>query len=196
MRDDRFVIKTHRPAGLEEKVERSVGVSGVEEFSALGLSIVSRSVGCCGLGDGRGFGRRRIGGRHGRLLHVFLMELLGIGFKLLVEETVDEAGRIGDAELRDVDEEFAVQGATTDEDREIIAAAVSESITDADFLTFDDCRNSDKVTDGFMASGVADVANFEIIGRKALAGVEWAFGGKKREFKTIIRSEADVASPN
>lgn len=32
VRNDGFIIKTHRPAGLEEKVERSVGVGGVEKF--------------------------------------------------------------------------------------------------------------------------------------------------------------------
>lgn len=45
VRNDGFIIKAHRPAGLEEKVERSVGVGGIEEFRALGLGMARRGVG-------------------------------------------------------------------------------------------------------------------------------------------------------
>lgn len=124
------------------------------------------------------------------------MKFLRVGFKFLVEKVVDGTGRIRDAELRDVDEEFAFQGATTDKNRKIVAAAIGESVTDTNFLALDDGGESDEITDGFVAGGVANIADFEIIDGNLFASIERTFGGKKRKFKMIIRSETDVASPN
>lgn len=66
------------------------------------------------------------------------MELLGVLLKLLVQGGIDGAGRIRNVETRNVDEKLAVQGATAEEDREVIAATISKGIADTNFFAFDD----------------------------------------------------------
>lgn len=124
------------------------------------------------------------------------MKLLRVSAEFLVQEVVDGARRIGDAELRDVNEKLTVQGAAADEDWKIVAAAVGEGVADADFFALDDGWEGDHVADGLVAGGITDVANFEIVDREALAGIKWAFRSEKRECELVVRGEADVARPN
>lgn len=124
------------------------------------------------------------------------MKFLRVGGEFLVQETINRAGRVGDAEFGNIDEKLALEGATTDQDGEIVAATVSEGEADADFFAFDGGGESDEIANVFVAGGITDVTGLEVVDRDALAGIEGAFGGKKREFKTVIRGEADVAGPD
>lgn len=124
------------------------------------------------------------------------MELLRVGFELLVQEVVDWTGRVGDTEARDVDEELALQGVAADEDREIVATAVGKGVGDADFAAFDDGAEADHIADGFLTGGVANFADLEIVDEDALAGIERAFRGEEGELELIVRGEADVAGPD
>lgn len=103
---------------------------------------------------------------------------------------------IRDAELRNIDEELIVQGAATDKHWEVVTATVGKSVADANFFALDNGWQKHKIADGFVASGVSDVANFEIVDRNALTGIKRAAGRKKRKLKTVIGSEPDVARPN
>lgn len=130
------------------------------------------------------------------LLHVFLVELLGISGEFLVKMLISGTRRVRHAELGNIDEKLALQRTATNQNWKIIAAAIGKGVADADFFAFDNGRERNEIADGLVASGVADFTNLEIGGRKTLAGIKRALRGEKRKLEVVIIGEADVARPD
>ena len=92
-------------------------------------------------------------------------------------------GNLRDDGIADIDKEFPLQGATTNKDREIVAAAVGQRKSSTDTASADFQREGDAVTDFFVAVAATNNGNFVVLCRDFFA----------RFFEKVERENAILA---
>lgn len=101
-----------------------------------------------------------------------------------------------DGDFGDIDDELPDQSTTTDQNWELITAAISQRESREDAAMFDCNRERNAVAHLHFANGAEDALGTKILRGDNLAGIKRATRAKKGEFEMLTVVDADVTSPD
>lgn len=121
---------------------------------------------------------------------------MGVARELIGKIGVIHSGGTFNANTRDVDEEFVLEGFATDEDGKFIAATVAEGEIRADTLAADYGGESDAVADRDVAGGVADLLDLKIVDGDFFASVKRAARAEEAKNELLRGVNMDTGGPD
>lgn len=101
-----------------------------------------------------------------------------------------------DGDFGDIDDELPDQSTTTDQNWELITAAISQRESREDAAMFDCNRERNAVAHLHFANRAEDALGTKILRGDNFAGIKRAAGAKKGEFEVLTVVDADVTSPD
>lgn len=104
--------------------------------------------------------------------------------------------RVLDGDFGDIDDELPDQSTTTDQNWELITAAISQRESCEDAAVFDCNRERNAVAHLHFADRAEDALGTKILRGDNLAGIEGAARAKKCEFEMLTVVDMDVTSPD
>lgn len=130
------------------------------------------------------------------ILHVATVKGVGVTAELIGKIGVIHSRGTFNANTRDVDEEFVLEGFATDEDGKFIAATVAESEIRADTLAVDYDGESDAVADRDVAGGVADLLDSKIVDGDFFTSVKRAARAEEAKNELLRGVNMNAGSPD